>query len=60
MGPQTLKWVNKWCSKDAECFFKTLNGFQFMRYEEITRDIPKDEKFAYGWMKRIQEYRKEA
>ena len=55
-----MKWVNKWCSKDAECFFKTLNGFQFMRYEEITRDIPKDEKFAYGWMKRIQEYRKEA
>lgn len=57
IGPKTLMWVNLWCRKDPEALHKTLNGFQFMRYFEIILRNPTQEKFARGWMKRIQYYR---
>ena len=57
IGSQTLTYANKWCSKDPYVFFKVLNGFQFMRYVEITKANTVKEKFAYGWMKRIQDYK---
>jgi lysozyme family protein len=56
IGPKTLARVNFWCKKDSEALHKVLNGLQFMRYFEIVK-IPNKEKFAWGWMKRIQYYR---
>lgn len=52
IGPVTLGYVKKWCGKDPECLFKVLNGFQFIRYVEID-----NERYSYGWMKRIQQYK---
>ena len=59
IGSQTLSYANKWCKKDSEVFFKVLNGLQFMRYYAIAKSSSK-ERFAYGWMKRIQQWRSEA
>jgi lysozyme family protein len=58
IGPRTLERVNFWCRKDPEALHKVLNGLQFMRYFEILQN-PTQEKFAWGWMKRIQYYREE-
>ena len=60
MGPATLAAVNKWCARDSRALFVCLNGFQFMRYTEITGNDESQAKFARGWTKRIQEYRKAA
>jgi lysozyme family protein len=56
IGPATLGRVNLWCAKDPEALFRALNGFQFMWYFEIASAGTK-EKYARGWMKRIQDYR---
>jgi len=56
IGPKTFERVYYWGRKDPEAFHKALNGFQFMRYVEIVEN-PTQEKFARGWMKRIQCYR---
>jgi hypothetical protein len=70
MGPVTIGLINKWCQKDPRALMVCLNGFQFIHYvaignegliEEITRRVKSDSsqvKFARGWTKRIQEYRK--
>ena len=58
IGPKTLERANFWIRKDAEALHKALNGFQFMRYVEIVKN-PTQEKFAWGWIKRIQYYRKQ-
>lgn len=55
IGPETLRYINKWCLKDPEALFKALNGFQFMRYSEIAHTTSK--RFDWGWMKRIQQWR---
>ena len=57
VGPMTLAFADRWTRKDPEVLHKTLNGFQFMRYFEIVVRNPSQEKFARGWMKRIQYYR---
>jgi hypothetical protein len=68
MGPETMGLLNKWGKKDPQTLFKVLNGFQFVHYaclvDEGLIDILKDrvqgdkkqQKFAAGWMKRIQNY----
>lgn len=68
MGPETIGRINKWCKKDPEALFKVLNGFQFIHYvlrtnEGLVQTIktrtkcdPSQQVFAYGWMKRIQNY----
>jgi typhoid toxin secretion A len=33
---------------------KVLNGLQLCRYVELVRDDPKRQKYARGWLKRIQ------
>jgi lysozyme family protein len=57
IGPLTLGYLKKWCRKDAEALFKVLNGYQFIRYVEIGESGVM-EKYAWGWMKRVQSYRK--
>ncbi len=57
IGPVTLGYLKKWCWKDAEALFKVLNGYQFIRYVEIGESGVM-EKYAWGWMRRIQSYRK--
>jgi lysozyme family protein len=59
IGPYTVAYVNKWCHKDPVALFKCLNGYQFIYYEAIATSGVL-EQFAWGWMKRIQEYRSEA
>lgn len=58
MGPATLERINFWCSKDPRALYISMNGFQFMRYVEITENDP-DHSFPRGWTKRIQDYRQE-
>jgi lysozyme family protein len=57
IGAVTLGYLKKWCRKDPEALFKVLNGFQFIRYTEVAESGVM-EKYAWGWMKRIQFYRK--
>lgn len=59
MGIKTLSEINRWAVKDAEAFFKALNGFQFIHYEAIVRNDPTQLENSRGWMKRIQEYHEE-
>lgn len=59
IGAKTLTALNIWCLKDEKALFICLNGFQFMRYFEITRDYPKLMRFSRGWTKRIQQYQGE-
>jgi hypothetical protein len=56
MGPVTINKLNQWSRLDAQALFRTLNGFQFMRYVEIVK-ARGDHVFSRGWMKRIQDYR---
>lgn len=69
IGPKTIAALNKWCAKDPVALFKCLNGFQFIAYvclvdeglvDRIKARFNGDaaqQKFAWGWTKRIQEYR---
>jgi len=70
MGPATIAALNKWCRKDPRALMVCLNGFQFVHYvaivnegllqeiENRVKSNPTQGKFARGWTKRIQEYRK--
>lgn len=70
IGTQTLGAINRWCKKDAQTLFKVLNGFQFVGYcdlvepslidkiQELFKDSKDQRQFAWGWMKRIQEYKR--
>lgn len=69
MGPNTVGLINKWAKRDPRAFFKVLNGFQFVVYaclvDENLIDLLKSritgdsyqQKFAAGWMQRIQDYK---
>ena len=50
LGSKTLSAYN---SVDELTFLKVLNGLQFMRYVEICRRNPSQEKYFNGWMKRV-------
>ncbi len=70
MGPRTCGLINVWCRKDPQTLFKVLNGFQFIAYVELIDGAlvdelqkhfgtyPENQRFARGWMQRIQEYRR--
>jgi lysozyme family protein len=51
IGNITLNTLSQCPHKKA--LLKTLNGFQFMRYYNICRRNPAQEKFMRGWLKRI-------
>lgn len=50
VGKNTL-WAYRTVNK--KIFLKVLNGFQFMRYVEIVKSNPSQERFFNGWMKRV-------
>lgn len=58
IGPTTMFYINKWCREDPEALFKALNGEQYAYYKECEYHNPIKKKFAWGWMKRIQSYRR--
>jgi lysozyme family protein len=58
IGPKTIYALQKWYLKDERALFVCLNGFQFMRYFEITESNMKLMKFSRGWTKRIQTYKR--
>lgn len=58
IGSKTIDGLNSWSSHDPEALHKALNGYQFMHYERIVMNNPSQLKFARGWLKRIQSYRK--
>lgn len=57
IGPVTLSYLNKWCSKDPEALFKALNGEQYCYYKECEYADPIKKKYGHAWMQRIQAYR---
>ena len=59
IGPKTISALNDWASRDQRALFVCLNGFQFMRYVEITSYKPGLKRFSRGWTKRIQQYQEE-
>jgi lysozyme family protein len=56
IGPITISLINKWCTKDRKILFIVMNCFQFIKYKEIIENDPTQQKFAYGWVKRIQQF----
>jgi lysozyme family protein len=58
IGPHTLSYINKWCRKNEEALFHALNGEQYIHYKSL-QGTPAFEEFAFGWMRRIQDYREE-
>lgn len=50
LGPRTL---SSYRNADKNTLLKVLNGLQFMRYVEICRRNPSQEKYFNGWMKRV-------
>ncbi len=58
MGPVTIGALNGWIAKDERALYKCLNGFQFIHYVGITENNEDLSRFARGWMKRIQDYRR--
>lgn len=59
MGSRTIAALNLMISHDPEALHKALNGYQFMHYERIVINNPSQLKFARGWLKRIQYYRRQ-
>lgn len=55
-GPKTRNTLNGFRYKEA--LLKTLNGYQFMRYDAICQDDETQEKFFHGWLTRV-EFQKE-
>jgi lysozyme family protein len=51
IGPQTIKLCNE--HTNPEAIEITLNGLQFMKYVDICRKNPSQEKFLIGWLKRV-------
>lgn len=58
-GPQTIGRLNKWAKKDPRVLFKTLNGYQFIRYAAIIEADPDKSRFSCSWLSRVQEYRRD-
>jgi len=52
-GPTTLKALHSLESYDKPSLLKVISGLQFMRYYNIVKRNPKQEKFFSGWMKRV-------
>lgn len=55
IGSATLAAINGHRSLPA--YYKALNGLQFVRYMEIVKRNPKQEKYFRGWLKRVFEDR---
>lgn len=53
IGPVTLSNINT--HKNPSALYKALNGLQFVRYLEICREKPSQERFMRGWLKRVFE-----
>jgi len=53
VGETTMNNLNKLRSYDKPALLKVLNGLQFMRYYNIVKRNPTQEKFFSGWMKRV-------
>lgn len=53
IGPKTLTIVRALSPKDANSLLKLLNVLQGMRYIEILRKNPSQEKYARGWFERV-------
>lgn len=58
IGPVTLGYIKKWCSKDPEALFEAMNGEQYAYYKACEYTDPIKKKFGWGWMKRLQPYKK--
>lgn len=58
MGPKTLAAIDQWIDRDPEALFKALNGFQFTHYADLVDRTEWAARFARGWMRRIQSYRR--
>lgn len=55
MGSKTLTALNKYLSSDREDFLlKLMNLFQGCHYIEYMRKSPEQEKYARGWLKRVE------
>ena len=52
IGPETVKALNAYA--DERALLKTLNGLQFMHYFSIVTQFPEKQKYARGWLKRIE------
>lgn len=50
IGSKTLTAANKTMIRNL---LKCLNGFQFMKYADICKEDPSQEKFFKGWLKRV-------
>jgi len=50
IGDLTLLTLNK--HKNPKAVHRTLNGLQFVRYRDICKNDPTQEKFFYGWLNR--------
>lgn len=53
IGTITLSKTNVFCRKHPKALLKTLNGLQFMRYVEICKKNPVQERFFRGWLLRV-------
>lgn len=51
LGPQTIRALVRNTSPDL---LKVLNGLQLCRYVELVRQHPPRQRYARGWLKRIQ------
>ena len=50
VGPKTM---GAYAIANKKTLLKVMNGYQFMRYVEITESNPAQERFFNGWMKRV-------
>lgn len=53
IGSATIAAVNN--HQSPRSLYKALNGLQFVRYMEIVRNSPKQEKFIRSWLSRVFE-----
>ena len=53
VGPATIAAVNG--HKSPRTLYKALNGLQFMRYWDIIKARPEQEKFVRSWLSRVFE-----
>lgn len=52
-GKKTFAALHKLRSYDKPALLKIVNGLQFMRYYNIVKRNPTQEKYFSGWMKRV-------
>jgi len=53
VGPATIAAVNG--HKSPRTLYKALNGLQFLRYRDIVKARPEQEKFMRSWLSRVYE-----